>query len=197
MGTQGNLIEVTVDEATLKAIQLKLKNAKSKAPRALKNAVNATARDAKKDLAAKAQQTYTIKTSKFKKNIKQKNATVAKPEALLNVSGKMNKLENFQTRKNTKKLGAKARGRNDRSLKEIISQQGQAGGGRSFTGTFKSGHTGIVQRTSAARLPLRSFYGPSDPEMVGNDDVYGKIEPDIQKLLYKNISRQIDKVLGG
>lgn len=193
MSTKNGIIEVQVDEYMLRAVELKLKSLYQKAPRALKNALNATAREAKKDLAKKAQEQYTIKSAKFKKNIKQKNATLAKPEAILNVNGKMNQLESFQTRKNTIRLGAKARGRQDRSLKELISTQG----GKAFMVTFNSGHTAIAQRVGAERLPLKGFYGPSDPEMVGNKDVYGKIEPDIQKMLHKNISRQIDKILGG
>lgn len=193
MSTQNSIIEVSVDEYMLRAVELKLKTLHKKAPRALKNALNATAREAKKDLAKLAQEQYTIKTAKFKKNIKQKNATISKPVAILNVNGKMNQLESFQTRKNTKRLGAKARGRQDRSLKEFISDQG----GRAFMATFSSGHTAIAQRVGTERLPLKGFFGPSDPEMVGNEKVYGKVEPDIQKLLYKNISRQIDKILGG
>lgn len=193
MAENGSIIEVEVDEAMLRAIELKLGNLKSKAPRVLKNALNATARDAKKDLAAKAQQRYTIKTTKFKKQIKQKNATASKLEAVLNVSGKPNQLESFQYRKNTKKLGSKAHGRTDTSLKELISSMG----GRAFVVKFSSGHTAIAQRQGAARLPLKGFYGPSDPVMVGNDEVYGKIEPDIQKMLLKEINTQIRKILGG
>lgn len=189
----GEIIEVEVDQAMLKAIELKLGNLKSKAPRVLKNAVNATARDAKKDLAAKAQKRYTIKTTKFKKQIKQKNATISKPEALLTVSGKPNQLESFQYRKNTKKLATKAHGRTDTSLKELISSIG----GKAFMAKFNSGHVAIAQRESKARLPLKGFYGPSDPVMIGNDEVYGKIEPDIQKMLMKEINTQIKKVLGG
>lgn len=204
MAENGSIIEVEVDEAMLRAIELKLGSLRTKAPRALKNAVNATARDAKKDLAAKAQQRYVIKSTKFKKAIKQKNATIAKPTAILNVSGAPQPLINFQTKKNTKYIAAKARGRNDRSLKELISSRG----GKAFTATFKMGgknhdvvnkkaHNEIMQRESKARLPLKTFYGPSDPVMVGNDEVYGKIEPDIQKMLLKEINTQIRKILGG
>ena len=204
MSTQNSIIEVSVDEHMLRAVELKLKSLHSKAPRALKNAVNATAREAKKDLAKLAQEQYTIKTAKFKKNIKQKNATISKPVAILHISGKMNPLGSFQTRKNTVKLASKARGRKDRPLKELISSKG----GKAFNATFtmggknhdvknKKAHNEIMQREGKERLPIKTFYGPSDPEMVGNEKVYGKVEPDIQKLLYKNISRQIDKILGG
>ena len=50
MITQNEIIEVKVDEAMLQAIEIKLKRMKSKASRVLKNAVNATARAAKKNI---------------------------------------------------------------------------------------------------------------------------------------------------
>ena len=57
MGLQSGMIEFEVDQTQLQRIELKLKDMKAKAPQALKNAVNATARDAKKDLADKAKET--------------------------------------------------------------------------------------------------------------------------------------------
>ena len=58
MGLQSGMIEFEVDQTQLQRIELKLKDMKAKAPQALKNAVNATARDAKKDLADKAKETF-------------------------------------------------------------------------------------------------------------------------------------------
>ena len=60
MGLQSGMIEFEVDQTQLQRIELKLKDMKAKAPQALKNAVNATARDAKKDLADKAKETYAV-----------------------------------------------------------------------------------------------------------------------------------------
>lgn len=198
MSVQNEIIEVKVDEAMLQAIEIKLKGMKSKASRVLKNVVNATARDTKKNLATKAQEQYTIKANRFKKQIKQKNASISKPEALLQITGQMNKLESFQIRKNTKVLGAKVRVKNDSILKELISRKGV----RSFqmtvdNGEGKKSHTFIAQRVGKSQYPVKGFYGPSDPEMIGNEKVYGKVKPDIYKLLYKNINKQIDKILGG
>lgn len=61
MGLQSGMIEFEVDQTQLQRIELKLKDMKAKAPQALKNAVNATARDAKKDLADKAKETYAVR----------------------------------------------------------------------------------------------------------------------------------------
>ncbi len=188
-------IEVTVDEAMLKAIEAKLKDLKAKAPRALKNAINATARNAKTDLASKAQQTYTVKTSKFKSNIKQRSATTARLEATLTIAGQPNSASSFEYRVNSKRYAARMRVLKAKSLQQVYSQRGQAGGGGAFAVTFSSGHKDVAQRRGTARLPIKTLYGPSDPIMVGSDSVFGKIKPDIYKLLYSNINKQIEKLL--
>ena len=66
MGLQSGMIEFEVDQTQLQRIELKLKDMKAKAPQALKNAVNATARDAKKDLADKAKETYAVKSPRYR-----------------------------------------------------------------------------------------------------------------------------------
>lgn len=95
----GSLIDIRMDPEAVKQVKEKLQGMEKKIPSVMKNALNATARQAKKDLAGRAQARYTIKTSKFNKNIRQQNATVSKLEARLTVSGRANPLENFQHRK--------------------------------------------------------------------------------------------------
>ena len=92
MGLQSGMIEFEVDQTQLQRIELKLNDMKAKAPQALKNAVNATARDAKKDLADKAKETYAVKSPRFKKAIAQKNATASNPTATLKITGAVNEL---------------------------------------------------------------------------------------------------------
>lgn len=206
MGLQSGMIEFEVDSTQLQRIELKLKDMKAKAPQALKNAVNATARDAKKDLAAKAKETYTVKAPKFKQAIKQKNATAAKPTAILKITGKPQEASNFKTKANAGSAAAKIQVLKSSSLKEIISTRT---GNKAFVVSFTKGgknhdvqnkkaHNSIMQRRGKARLPIKTFYSPSDPIMVENEaKVYGVVRPTIEQNLKKNIQKQIDKILGG
>lgn len=54
MGLQSGMIEFEVDQTQLQRIELKLKDMKAKAPAGIEECRDATARDAKKDLADKA-----------------------------------------------------------------------------------------------------------------------------------------------
>lgn len=206
MGLQKGLVEFEVDATQLQRIELKLKDMKSKAPQALKNAVNATARDAKKDLANKAKETYAVKSPRFQKAISQKNATAAKPTATLTITGKANSLSDFKYKSNSGVSGARGKLYKASSLKSL-----DASGLKAFVAKFTSGHVAVVRRDPpnkykhiAERKPigdatkLKEFYSPSIPRMIGNEaKVYGIVKPNIQENLQKNIHKQIDKILGG
>lgn len=193
MGLQSGLIEFEVDQTQLQRIELKLKNCKEKAPVALKNAVNATARDAKKDLANKAKETYAVKAPRFKKAIAQKNATKSKPTAVLKITGAVNELADFKYKPNEQANAARGKVLKSGSLKTL-----QKGDLKAFITKFGSGHVSVVQRKTSARLPVKKLLSPSIPTMIGNEaKVYGVVKPNIQKNLQKNIQKQIDKILGG
>jgi hypothetical protein len=209
MGLQRGLIDFEVDQTQLARIELKLKNCKEKAPLALKNAVNATARDAKKDLAAKAKETYAVKAPRFKKAIAQKNATKTKPVAILKITGEANALSDFKYKPH--EGGASARGKlyKASSLSSLALNDKL----KAFVVKFKSGHVAVVRRdpplrytrglaerkrVGGDRTKLKEFYSPSIPRMIGNEaKVYGVVKPNIQENLQKNIQKQIDKILGG
>ena len=55
------MITYEVNKADLKFVQNKLKGMESQAPRVIKNAINQTAREARKKLATGAQAAYTVK----------------------------------------------------------------------------------------------------------------------------------------
>lgn len=196
-------ITVLIDERTLKDIQIKLGSLEKKTPNVLKNAINMAARKTRKMLPEKARERYTIKGSKMKKNISLTSASISNLGAKIKVKGRPHQLIYFQTRKNGVRMAAKARGRNDRSLKELISSTG----GKAFITTIDNGedqngnrnrkHRTVLQRLTKSRYPLVTLAGPSDPEMLGNQDVYGNLEPSIQQELMKSINKQIQRVIGG
>ena len=166
---------------------------KAKEPQALKNAVNATARDAKKELADKAKETYAVKSPRFKKAIAQKNATASNPTATLKITGAVNELADFKYKDNTSTDAARGKVLKASGLKSL-----QKGNLKAFITKFGSGHVSVVQRKGTSRLPLKKLLSPSIPTMVGNEaKVYGIVKPNIEKNLQKNIQKQIDKILGG
>lgn len=209
MGRQGG-ITFEFDANQLQKIERKLKNMKSKAPQVLKNAVNATAKDAKKDLAKKAKETYAVKSPKFQKAIAMKNATAAKPTATLKITGEAMALSDFKYKKNIQSIGAKGKLYKASSFKSLDLD---AKGLKAFVTKFHSGHIAVVRRdpphkytrglmerkqNGGDQTKLKEFYSPSIPRMIGNEKkVYGIVRPNIYQNLQKNIEKQIENVLGG
>lgn len=164
---------------------------------ALKKALNATARDARKLLANKAQETYAIKIGGFNKNAKIQNATNGKLFATIRVSGAANELKSFKVSPASYKTGAN---RPDIIKGKVLQASGlknlEKGGIKAFVVKFASGHTTVAERTGAKRLPIKVLYSPSIPSMIGSKRVYEVLRPEIGEMLQREISKQITKTLG-
>lgn len=194
-------LEFELDEVTLKNVENRLGEMKSKAPDVLKKAVNKTAKDARKDLAEKAQETYTIKTGGFNRQMRIQNATVASMTATIRATGASTKMKEFKTYggKGGAQLsvlinrmnGRKTFGAGSRYFVNKISKKGQSG----------SGHVGVAKFYGGgeppSRLHIKERYSISIPGMIGNErDVYGVVKPDIENNLKKNVELYASKVLG-
>lgn len=205
---QGLLI-VEYDGALVDAVGRALGGLKSQRFKVLKNAVNATAKQAQKDLVERAQAEYTAKKGPLKKAAAIKKGTDSRPEATITVKGATLELREFKT--SAPKSGAKAKILNSSTLKLIQSQKGSRA--KAFLATFESGHTAIVQRQDGETYrrdgaKRRAKYGRhidmtrikkllsiSFPKMVGGPAVLGELEPDIYDTLLENVNREIRKVL--
>lgn len=206
------LISFEVDETVLRAIEKALGNLKGESRKVLKNAVNATAKQARSDLANKAKEQFTAKKSALNAAMKRKNATVANPTATITVTGETLELKQFKT--STPRSGAKAKITTAGSLKLIQSTKGSRA--KAFLATFASGHQAIVQRqdgkqykTAKGRSDRQEKWGRgadmtqikkllsiSAPKMIGDEKkVYGVLRPEIYDNLMKNIRKEIDKVV--
>lgn len=203
------MIEVKYDRDMLRKVEKKLGKMKSEAPKVLKNALNQTAKQARKDLATEAQKTYTIKNGGFNRAMKLKPASSGNLEAVITAKGAPLPLKNFrfskaggQVRVQVLKSGGLKpliKG-NIKAFVNNIARKGQKR--KKDTKKGKAGtdvkHNAIAQRLTEKRLGIKEKYSNSVPVMIGNEKrVYGIVRPDIQKNLQENIEKQVQKVLGG
>ena len=70
-----------------------------------------------------------------------------------------------------------------------------------FVARFKSEHTGIFERTggmtSRDKDEIQELYGPSVPQMLGNDEVANKVIEDTMKTFDKRMEHEITRLLNG
>ena len=100
------LIRFEYDEAMLHVIEMALGNLKSESRKVLKNAVNATAKQAQADLAAKAKETYDVKKTRFTKAMGLRKATASRQEATITVTGEQLELHDFKSSPSTYNSGS-------------------------------------------------------------------------------------------
>lgn len=183
------MITYQVDQASLQRVQRKLGTMQSKAPIVISRALNKTAVSARQRLATRAQAAYTVKSGGFKKDMQIKKASSGNLVAEIRSQGKPLKIVKFKY--SASSSGAKA-DITKSGLKPLI-----MGNIKAFRATMKSGHSGIFQRRSAARLPIKELYSNSIPKMIGSEKrVYGIVKPNIESDLRKYMEAQIKLLVG-
>ena len=153
------MITYEVNRAELELVEKKLGDMKSKAPQVFKNAVNKTARQARKRIAQSAKGAYTVKQVGFNSHMKIKNASTGNLTASVDADGKPLTLVRFKNRAGRPKKGGAAAAADivNGGLKQLVSSQG----GKAFK------RNGLVmQREGKDRLPVKVFHSNSVPKMV-------------------------------
>lgn len=207
--TDRGLLVIEYDGALVDAVGHALGDLKSQRFKVLKNAVNATAKQAQKDLVERAQAEYTAKKGPLKKATTIKKGTDSKPEATITVKGATLELREFKT--SVPKSGAKAKILNSSTLKLIQSQKGSKA--KAFLATFESGHSAIVQRQDGETYRrdgakrqakygrhidmtrIKKLLSISFPKMVGGSAVLGELGPSIYDTLLENVNKEIRRVM--
>ena len=69
---------------------------------------------------------------------------------------------------------------------------------RAFRATVGDGHTGIFERETDARTPMRELFGPSVPQMLdANDDLQQDLGDKIRETFEQRIDHEILAVMNG
>ncbi len=179
------MIEVRVDEASRAYVERRLGALYRKAPVVISRALNKTARSARVRLARRAQQSYTIKTTGFRKDMKIDDANAGKLEAVIRSQGKPLSINRFKH--TAPKSGAKA----DITKSGLKSLRGSRN-----IGAFRAMGGNIFQREGRSRLPIKKLFSNSVPVMIGSEKrVYGLEKNNINRDLKKNIETQIGLML--
>lgn len=191
------MITFEYDGDTLAKVEKKLGSLKSEAPKALKNAINQTAKQARKELAQEAQKTYVVKSGRFNKAMTIKNATAGSLEAVIKAKGAPMELKDFKVSPATARTGAAQPSITKAKVLAASGMKGlQKGDIKAFVSKFASGHASVAQRRGRERLPLKVLYSNSIPKMLGNEKrVFKVVKPNINKHLQENIDKQVRKIL--
>ncbi|MCI9020762.1 MAG: hypothetical protein HFH32_08495 [Eubacterium sp.] len=182
------MISYEISREDLRYVQRRLKRIETEAPKAFKNAINHTAKEARKKLAAGAQGAYTVKNGGFNSRMRIQNATNTKLYAVIRSKDKPLTITRFHA------TAPKSGGKADivkSGLKELI--------GPKQIKAFKRGGL-IMQRKSADRYPVKVLRSVSVPKMLekvyeGERGIEGALGPEIQRTLHDEIRKEVRKLI--
>ncbi len=182
------MISYEISREDLRYVQRRLKRIETEAPKAFKNAINHTAKEARKKLAAGAQGAYTVKNGGFNSRMRIQNATNTKLYAVIRSKDKPLTITRFHA------TAPKSGGKADivkSGLKELI--------GPKQIKAFKRGGL-IMQRKSADRYPVKVLRSVSVPKMLekvyeGERGIEGALGPEIQRSLHDEIRKEVRKLI--
>ena len=179
-----------LDQGEFAAITAKLQElAGNKARTYIARALNKTAVTARKNLAAKAQASYTVKKGGFNKDMQIKKATAGDLTAIIRSHGNTLDIKKFKY--SAPKSGVKADIVRE-GLKQIRKY-----GNKAFIGRGSAnGH--VYVRQTQERLPIEKIKSKSTPYMLGNKNrVWEPTRPQIESDLKKYMKQQIEVLIGG
>lgn len=198
------MLTFEVDKEQIDTIEKALSEIQKDSKTILKKAINRTAKEARKQLAKTAKETYAVKISGFNKSMTIKSATVSKTEAIIKSKGEALEIGKFRAspfryangKDRPKEIKAKVLTAS--SMKALVK-----GDTKAFVARFKSGHVAVVERNPDKKMAsnpkksaLKKLLSPSLPQMLGNEKkIYNKIEPQIKELLQKNIKQEVERTL--
>ena len=190
------LIKIEVNESDIKWAQKKLKGMETKAPRVLKNAINHTAKQARKSLMQGAQGRYAVKNAGFNSRIKIYNATNTNLSASVYARDRTLTLPRFHT--TSPKSGVKSEVLKGSGLKEVISRKN--GEIRAFRAKGGKAAGLIVQRRTEAKYPLKVLRSISVPKMLeivylGRGGISEALEPEKKRTFRDEVKKEIAKLV--
>ena len=187
-----SILQIDTDEELARVMrQLKTLPQQLGAPNVLKNAMNSTARKVRQQIIKDSKGRYALKEKKaLQSESKILSASASTLEAAVLAKGPMRDIMDFMTQPNTDTAAA-AKVLNSGAMKPL-----EAGGLKAFITTFRSGHTAIVQRRGAERLPVKKLLSPAVPHMMGNEEVRAEAEALAYETLQREIGKRIEQLTG-
>jgi len=178
---------IRVDSAKLKEVEQQLGSFSKKAPTVISRAINRAAQNAKTNVVSKTREEYVMKAKDVRDTIKIRKATQNSLGAVVTSTGSKVPLIKFKVSPN------KPRPKNPpRVLKAGVKKDGL----KQILGAFIADINGnkVFERERKNRLPIKQLFGPSIPEMLGNESVKTYVEREATKMFDKRLEHEINRV---
>jgi hypothetical protein len=162
--------------------------------KALTRAINRAADAARAEAVRGATARYRVQASAIRKTMTIHRAAGNQPAAAISSTGNRIALHKFRVVPNDPAYGKRRTRPHKAAVLKANAPKAVPG---MFVARMKNGHIGAFSREGKKRLPIREHFGPSIPEMLGQESVIRLIENRATEMLESRLEREIDFILSG
>ena len=182
---------IEIREEQFERAKLVLSNVPKGIERAMASAINRAAQSGRTEAVKKVRERYIVKASTVREPLKIERASSSSPIATLRAVGSVIPLSKFKIRPSKPTPGKST---------PVTATVIKGKGGiipKAFVARMPAGHVGVYRRKGRPRLPIMELYGPSAPQMIGNEEVMRALEEKAQQTLDERMEHEISRLLEG
>lgn len=153
-------------------------------------AVNRATENARSNVVREVRDHYNVKAGDIRKSMKISRAKAGRPVAVLSSTGSALPTMAFQVRPGT------VNGKRRTPIRVSIKKGESTLMERSFIARV-NGRIGVYERIGKKRMPIRQLYGPSIPQMVGNERIVESVAESAREMLDSRLDHEINRILDG
>jgi len=180
-------LTVNVNENMVRQVQRKLGEFHKQAPNAISRALNRAATNINSNIKKEVRKEYNIKASDISETLRKTNSSRSNLKAEVRSSGALIPLDRFKVSPKTVNPKRKSK------IKIAVKKDGL----KTVMGAFVADINGtkIFQRVTKSRLPINRLFGPSVPQMLGNEEIRSEIERQGQETFNIRLEHEINRIL--
>lgn len=181
-------MRIVVNDDELKRVQEQLGELQRKAPNVIAKSLNRSLSHINTTIRKEVRDEYTVKAQEVKDRLESVRASTSRLAAKVTAKGRPLGLEKFRVNPKT------VNPRRKKQLKISVKK----GSAKEILGAFigNQGNEKVFIRDGKPRLPISRLFGPSVPQMIGNDEIVEQINESAYVTYQKNINHEINYLLG-
>lgn len=181
---------VRVSDAQIERAQLLLRGVRGGAPKALARSINRSVQNARSNIVKSVREEYTAKAKSVRDTISISKASSSKLEAVVKSVSPPLPLRDFQVSPRTEN------GKRRSPIRVSVKKGNKSSFDKAFV-VRTGGTINVFERVGKRRLPIQKLFGPSVPQMIGNDKVITRISDDATAMMEKRLDHEINRLLDG
>lgn len=186
------MMTIDVDDNLLNKAEDALKHIPKATPKAVSAALNRAIQGSKTEASRKIREIYTIRAKDINETIAINKSTPTSLQAVIRSRGSSTAMSKFRVTPN--------RYPGKKGTPPVKAQIKKGFGGYikgAFMARMKSGHLGVFRRSSGRSFPIVENFGPSVPQMLGNEAVIEYVEERTRERFEERLEYEIDRILRG